>query len=320
MLNKDHKRERETKMKVSYHILPNSIALSFEGKMFTLQKDDSRYSKVVDAIKAGDMESIPSLVDVSKLLEGSPFELVEGAVVVPGEGVLPEALSRRIIALRNEGLPIEPLVKFWGKLKQNPSYNSRLMLYKFLEHNGHPLTEDGNFIAYRGVSEDFKDKHTGKFDNSVGSVCEISRDQVDDNPNNTCSSGLHVACFDYARGFGERLVEVEVDPADVVAVPTDYNGTKMRVCKFVVVAVCEEMRTEALYGIKAADDMPTFEFEEHSDNQETIEMLKEERDLVESSIEEFNPMHDCIEDLIKMRDRLNDLNLKIEAMESKVAS
>jgi hypothetical protein len=43
----------------------------------------------------------------------------------------------------------------------------------------------------------------------------------------------------YAQSFGsgdDKLLDVEVDPTDVVAVPTDYNGTKMRVCKFKVVA------------------------------------------------------------------------------------
>jgi ribosomal protein S27AE len=113
------------------------------------------------------------------------------------------------------------------------------MLFKFLEHNGHPITTEGNFIAYRAVRGDFLDKHTGTMNNAVGNVVEVPRSQVDDNPNNVCSHGLHVATLEYAKGFGtsgDRLLDVEVDPSDVVAVPTDYNGTKMRVCKFKVVA------------------------------------------------------------------------------------
>jgi len=102
------------------------------------------------------------------------------------------------------------------------------MLYSFLEHNGHPLTEGGHFIAYRGVTEDFKDMHTRTFNNSPGSVCEMPREEVDDNPNNTCSTGLHVASFKYASDFGPKVVEVKINPKDVVAVPVDYNGIKMR--------------------------------------------------------------------------------------------
>jgi hypothetical protein len=43
----------------------------------------------------------------------------------------------------------------------------------------------------------------------------------------------------YAQSFAsgdDKILDVEVSPADVVAVPTDYNGTKMRVCRFKVVA------------------------------------------------------------------------------------
>jgi hypothetical protein len=309
--------------RISYHILPNSIALSFEGKSFTLQRDDNRYAKVIDAIKANELDSIPSLVDTSKILDGTPFILVEGSVVIEGEGPLPEALSQRIIALRNDGLPVEPLVKFWQKLKANPSFNSRLQLYKFLEHNGHPLTEDGNFIAYRGVSSDMKDKHTGKFDNSVGAVCEVPRTEVDDNPNNTCSHGLHVACFEYAKDFGEKLVEVEVDPADVVAVPTDYNGTKMRVCRFKVAALCEQMRTEALYN-KSPSEMPTFQMDESDEDLEMMKQdLSDKRDElanIENEITSFDPEFGDIDDLIDLRDRRNDVQSDIEELESELAS
>src|SRR5690606_24725742 len=74
------------------------------------------------------------------------------------------------------------------------------------------------------------------------------------NPNNTCSFGLHVACFDYAKGFGPRLIEVKVNPADVVCVPTDYNGTKMRVCKFEVIQECQAIRDEVLYNYETPED------------------------------------------------------------------
>ena len=128
------------------------------------------------------------------------------------------------------------------------------MLFKFLQHNGHPLTEDGCFIAYRSVKENFKDHHTGSIDNSPGKFVEMDRSTVDDNPDNTCSSGLHVASYDYASGFGydnKKLVEVKVNPKDVVAVPRDYDGTKMRVCRFQVIRECD--------GIKEA---PHYEEEE----------------------------------------------------------
>jgi hypothetical protein len=223
---------------MNYIILPQSLILNHAGKTTTINKADGRYDRVLQKIKEGKLDEIIPLLSIADSLSERGFQVVDGIVHVDGDA-LPESLSTRVLDFFNNNLPFEPLLKFWAKLKNNPSFNSRQMLFKFLEHNGHPITTEGNFIAYRAVRNDFLDKHTGKMDNSVGNVVSIDRSKVDDNPNNVCSYGLHVATMSYAQNFGsgdDRLLDVEVDPADVVAVPTDYNGTKMRVCKFKVVA------------------------------------------------------------------------------------
>lgn len=177
---------------VNYLILPNSMVLNYEGKTVTLPKDDGRYVKALAAIKDNRLTDIPGLVEIERSFNGSGIELVDGVLHAEGTPI-PTELNARIMDFKSQGLPYAPLLKFWENLKKNPSFNSRQMLFKFLENNGHPITKDGFFIAYRGVTEDFKDKHTGKFDNKPGSICEMARDLVDDNPNNTCSTGLHVA-------------------------------------------------------------------------------------------------------------------------------
>lgn len=253
----------ETQKRINYHVLNNSIVVNFDGKTISVNKADGRYKDVLACIKEGRLQDIPTVIDVKTFFAQQGLQIVDGLIHIDGSP-MPDALSKRVLQFREEGLPFEPLLKFWENLKDNPSFNSRQMLYKFLEHNGHPLTDDGCFIAYRGVTEDFRDVHTKTFDNRVGQICEMPREKVDDNPNNTCSNGLHVACHDYAKGFGPQLIEVKVNPKDVVAVPTDYNGTKMRVCKFEVVAVGEKLRTEPLYGVPTSE-MRTFEYDEDDD-------------------------------------------------------
>lgn len=233
-------------MKVNYHLLASSIVLNHAGKTFNVPKGDPRFDKIIQAIREGDEAKVIELMDAGNMYAKFGLTLKNGLIELGGD-LLPESLSNRIVAMVEAGLPPQIMLNFWKNIKLNPSFNSRKMLFDFLSHNGHPLTEDGCFIAYRGVTEDFKDKHSGKFDNSPGSICEIDRSEVDDNPNNTCSHGLHVACYDYAKGFGEKLVEVKVNPKDVVTVPVDYNGTKMRVCKFEVLAECEGMLTGPVY-------------------------------------------------------------------------
>jgi hypothetical protein len=75
-------------------------------------------------------------------------------------------------------------------------------------------------------------------DNSVGRVVTMKREDCDSNPNVTCSRGLHCAAYSFARnGGGDVVVDVKVNPKDVVAIPIDYDGQKMRVCEFKVVSI-----------------------------------------------------------------------------------
>jgi len=251
---------------MNYIILPQSLILNHEGITTTINKADGRYDQVLQKIKEGKLDEIIPLLSISTSLSERGFEIIDGIVHVDGDA-LPDSLSARVLDFFNNNLPFEPLLKFWAKLKNNPSFNSRQMLFKFLEHNGHPITTEGNFIAYRAVRNDFLDKHTGKINNSVGNVVEIDRSKVDDNPNNTCSHGLHVATLCYAQGFAtgdDRLLDVEVDPSDVVAVPTDYNGTKMRVCRFKVVAESQGLIDKPL--VTSSYELPEVEIEDEDDS------------------------------------------------------
>jgi len=220
--------------------------------VFTIHKDDVRYTKAVECINNEDYDALLEAIDVAKIFNKDGLELINGIIHIDGTP-MPDSLSERIIKFQKAGLPFTALVKFWKNLQENPSYNSRKMLFDFLQHNEHPLTSDGCFIAYRGCTEDFKDRHTGTFDNSPGSICEMPRSEVDENPNNTCSAGLHVARHSYAYNWSDKTVAVKVNPKDVVCVPVDYNGSKMRVCKFEVLAICEKPSTEELYQIETKE-------------------------------------------------------------------
>ena len=154
----------------------------------------------------------------------------------------PEFLQDKIFAFMELGINYDYLAEFWRNLRDNPSFRARRDLYAFLNKNGHPITENGCFLAYKKVRANYTDSYSGKFDNSIGTVVEMEREQVDDDPTRICSTGLHVANLNYAKSFGgERLVVCEVNPKDVVAIPVDYNQEKMRVCCYKVVSDFEEL-------------------------------------------------------------------------------
>lgn len=233
---------------INYLMTNGSITLHYNGNTKVVAQTDERFEKVLAAIREKRLEDIPDIVEVERYLTKQGLDVRDGLVHV-GSEPMPTELSERILSYKRHNLPFDSLLKFWENLKKNPSFNSRQQLFKFLENKGHSITPDGCFIGYRGVSEDFKDKHTRTFDNKPGSICKMDRSKVDDNPNNTCSHGLHIGGYDYAKDFGKggKLVLVKVNPANVVAVPNDYNGQKMRVCEFEVLKEATDIVTDVVY-------------------------------------------------------------------------
>ena len=256
---------------LSYLLANTSLTVAMpDGSNKTVNKSETkRFNDVITAIREGRWEDVVTLLDIKTSVENfgrkpdgkKKFEVRDGVVYVNDE-TLPSALSNRIVEFVREALPHEPLLLFWENLKKNPSFRAVNDLYAFLEHNKHPITPDGCFIAYRGVTIDWKDQHTKKMDNSIGATVEMPRNKVNENPNETCSAGLHVAGFDYAHtsygsGCGGHTVAVKVNPADVVAIPVDYANAKMRVCKFVIVQEIEQhLNDRPLYNDEDEEDEP----------------------------------------------------------------
>jgi hypothetical protein len=135
-----------------------------------------------------------------------------------------------------EGFPIEPMVNFMENLYANPSKRAIDELYGFLEKSNLPITPDGHFLAYKKVRQNYFDVHSGTMDNSVGKIVEMARNEVDDDKDRTCSAGLHFCSLGYLGHFGgEKIMIVKINPADVVSIPSDYNDTKGRACRYEVI-------------------------------------------------------------------------------------
>lgn len=230
--------------KINWLITDQNITVNYEGQTYIVKRSELLANSLIKAIKENNLDEIPNLVSSAKLIENyskGKFLVRDGQVFIDNV-VIPAFLSDKIVKFAREDLPVEPLVKFAANLQKNPSFRAVNELYQFLEKNNHPITKDGNFIAYKRVRKDFKDAYTGTFDNSIGKTVEMPRNQVNEDPNQTCSDGLHLANWYYAHsvysaGIDSNMLEVEVSPADVVSVPNDYNHSKIRVCKYKVLSV-----------------------------------------------------------------------------------
>ena len=218
------------------------------------------YAAIRKAIIDRQFDKIPALVDIPKAINRYSYgniKIENGAIKYAGQTVH-NYICDKIFSFMKEGLPFEPLVAFLDKLMKNPSKRAVNELYSFLEHKAMPITPNGNFLAYKSVDSNWRDHHTGTFDNSIGNTLEMNRNAVCDDTDIGCSFGFHAGSLEYARSFGGgaiRLLIVEIDPSDVVSIPKDSNCQKLRTCKYKVTA-------------EYAQKLPDHYTEEYSEKQE----------------------------------------------------
>ena len=216
----------------------HSVTLVINGQTTPITDSHPNYDEIRQLASAGTYAGIPALLDlVTSIVEfGAGAITVENGMVLYKGVETHNTVTSRILQMVDEGLSVGPLVNFLENLVLNPSFRAVSQLYGFLEVNDLPITEDGYFLAYKMVRDDFTDHRTGKFDYSVGApAAEMPRNMVNENPDETCSAGLHVCAQGYlgfyGSGQGNKVILVKVNPADVVAVPNDYDNAKMRVCR-----------------------------------------------------------------------------------------
>lgn len=263
--------------KPAYIMRDDSITVFVNGRPYTVEKSNPNFFALRKALIDANYADIPNLVSIEhKIVNFSHGKLrvADGEVFYGTEKLHGVVVTKLLELLKAGAKDAEPLLNFISKLMSNVSANSVNELYSFLSYKSLPITPEGNFLAYKGVKNDFysssgnsstvvvqgKVNQSGHILNTIGSTIEVARRSVDDNKDNHCSFGLHVGSFDYADGWAGptgRLLVVEVDPADAVSVPTDCSFQKLRVCKYKVVSDITPERkeiSEPVYSEDSSDD------------------------------------------------------------------
>jgi hypothetical protein len=236
------KPNRRFRMTIPYNITAKNVSLVLDGKPHIVPRNNGTFDKIVEAIKIADLEALRNLIAPKQNI--ATFS--EGRIAYNGRDLtfngdpIHNAIKERLHWLWSNGLDLAPLLRFLDNLMDNPSFRAVNETYGFLDACDLPITDDGCFLAYKMIRSDYSDIYTGTMDNSVGQTLRVPRNMVDEDSNQTCSYGLHVCSQGYLGCYGraggnDRIVIVKVNPADVVAVPSDYNNAKMRVCAYEVV-------------------------------------------------------------------------------------
>lgn len=221
----------------------DGLAFVIDNVPYSCTKSHMNYEQIVAKAKAGAFDDIPSLISMRVAVQSAVaedettygrVEVHDDYVTYDGERVGGD-IANRILQMTRQGFKISNLLKFMNNLYQNPSRTAVIELYGFLEKSKLPITDDGHFLAYKRVRDDYLSVHDGQTDNSVGTRLFMPRNAVDDNRDNTCSYGFHFCSYDYLKHFsGARTVILKINPKDVVTIPSDYNDAKGRANEYVI--------------------------------------------------------------------------------------
>lgn len=257
----------------------NNTYTVFLDKPITIDSSNRFYKEIADILDNEKDEDIKQYLNQEQRFVNSLGEFeIQGHQLYYKDTPLAGYAANRVVELFYEGKPYNRIVNFLKNLLENPSNRVYRHLYEFLEIGKNPITEDGCFLAYKRIRADYMDIHSGFISNRVGAIIKMTRQAVDDNPNNTCSHGLHVCSYEYLKHFtGERLVVCKVNPRDVVSIPMDYNHTKMRVCRYEVI---QEIPLDSTDWADRYPDEDLDEEPEDKDLRWSVELESADRDTM----------------------------------------
>ena len=250
-----------TKYQITGHGDSATVSAILGGNLYVAEGSHPNFNRIVDALVNGSLDEWETscLFDVAAELTrqfNSVSERVSfsnGSVYFDND-LVDNSLSDQISRFMEQGEDFAPLVKFMENVYSNPNAHSREQLYDWLRDREFAITEDGNFLAYKAVQSSENNylsissgraivngtEQSGRISQAIGDVVTMPRSEVQFDPSVGCHTGLHAGTLDYASTFGgDTVVIVEINPRDVVSVPTDCSAQKLRTCRYVVKGVCE---------------------------------------------------------------------------------
>lgn len=224
-------------------------------QILTATKDHPKWNELVTAYGQKNENVLLELLSIKRVIEkfsNNGLSVTDAGIFfreMPLHGVDVD----RVMAFLRQGIDYVPIANYMVRKFANPSKRAIDEMYNFLEHKNMPLTPDGRIIAYKGVQKDFfsvssgnepllqgRRNEAGQIFNGVGETIEMLRSAVDDDFRRGCSGGLHAGSLSYAKDWVKDegiIILIEIDPADVVSVPSDCGCSKLRCCKYKVIGI-----------------------------------------------------------------------------------
>ena len=264
---------------LAHNIINDSLTIVYGNEVYTTNKTNPNWLRILEALENNDGEEAVRLINTKEAILEYMDDIIEirGGELFYQDEKMGGMVVDKILEFLRSGYPIKPLVCFMKNVLDNPSKRAIDELYTFLQHRNMPLTPSGTFFAYKGLKVDYYSVTSGKLKllqgktdengfiyNGINEVIETQRNQVCDDKEIGCSTGLHAGSLEYATGFSQgKVVIVEINPADVVSVPSDCECQKLRTSKYIVVGEYE-LPLDDTYCNKYSDETDE-DYDESSD-------------------------------------------------------
>lgn len=229
------------------------VNIVINGEVVNADYTHPSFKEIIAACLAEDFEKAVTLANTGKTIEKwslGAFEFKNGKLYYCGETLHGSLIEKIIKSIQEGDQNVNKYVFFLEDALRNDK-NSYNEMWDFIKHNDIKIHDNGAIIGYKkvtvGADGKLYDSYTHTVPNDPGTLVQMPRHLVNDNKSETCSYGLHVGSIDYVRNFsGNQIVKVLVAPANVVSVPTDYNGQKMRCSEYFVLETLDyDMNTLA---------------------------------------------------------------------------
>ena len=242
---------------IPHRVSSRSLSVLIDGRFRTITNQAANFAAIAGMISDGTAteDNLRDLIDIPTFINRITVGRVEvssGEVLFDGK-LMTNYMAQRLIDHMSAGEDIAIYASFIDNVMDNPDESVREDLFRWIENSNMPFTQDGCFIAYKKVDENYNSYHSGrngKVSHRLGSVVSMPRSECDSNRNQTCSTGLHFCAHSYLsiyEGNAGRIIIVKIHPANVTSIPTDYNLAKGRTCSYTVIGELSPEETKDIF-------------------------------------------------------------------------
>lgn len=276
---------------VPYRISDKTITIVVDRQVHTVQRSAANANALIAELAKGesaDLEVIKAMASVKNYivyLSQGRISLTDAGIQFMGE-LVNSYMTERIMRHHAEGVDVSPMLAFMDRVMNHPIIGIQQDIYKWCEKGDMPFTAEGHIIAYKKVREDYRSYHSSPdgthLHHPIGGFVEMERSAVDPRRDNTCSTGLHFCSYDYLNAYQGantgRILILSIDPQDVIAIPTDYNQTKGRACRYRIIGELDHDQAQKFFkGKLVVEQFQTYKAEPTKDEAKPETVVKKDK-------------------------------------------